>query len=76
MLIAKLSVHAHRETVQIERCKLCSFPPDTHLVQTRQLDALSPMCEANRRDRSALGPGHRGAVDGTGGAVAPVVPVT
>ena len=45
-------------------------------MKTRQLDALSPMCEATRRDRSVLGPGHRGVVDGTGGAVAQVVPVT
>ena len=45
-------------------------------MKTRQLDALSPMREASRRDRSALGPGHRGAVDGTGGVAAPVVPVT
>jgi hypothetical protein len=45
-------------------------------VKTRRLDALSPMCEASRRDRSALGPGHRGAVDGTGGAGAQRVPAT
>ena len=76
MLIAKLHLREHRQNVQIERGQLCSFSPGTHLVKTRQLDALSPMREATRRDRSALGPGHRGAVDGTGGAVALVVPVT
>ena len=44
-------------------------------MKTQRLDAQSPTCEATRRDRSALGPGHRGAADGTGGAVAQVVPV-
>ena len=42
-------------------------------MKTRQLDALSPMCEVARRDRSVLGPGHRGVVDGTGGAVVQLV---